>query len=115
MKKPKTGQTWVFHDTVPAEPMPTWKARRVKAHGEDLMVVENTFSKGDTAPEHSHPHTQAAYIISGELELTIAGEVHILKKGDTAYIGPNIKHSALAKTDTLLIDIFTPMREDFLD
>lgn len=57
-RKTKTGQKWVMHEDVLAEPMPTWTKRRVLAHGQEMMMVENEFATGDTAPEHTHPHSQ---------------------------------------------------------
>ena len=115
MEKPKTGQVWVPHDEVPAEKMPTWDKRRVMAHGKEMMLVENEFKTGETAPEHSHPHAQITYIISGAMEFTIDGETRVLRKGDTAYMAPDAVHSAIAAEDSLIIDMFAPMREDFLD
>ena len=115
IKKPDTNQTWVRHDSVPAETMPTWEIRRVLAHGDDLMLVENKFRPGETAPEHSHPHAQITYVMEGAMEFTIDGEARLLKKGDSAYIRPDAVHIGVAVEDTMLIDIFSPQREDFLD
>ena len=115
MEKPKTGQFWVAHKNVLAEEMPTWKARRILAHGEQMMMVENEFLPGDTAPEHSHYHSQITYVIDGALEVTVDGETRTLHKGDSVFIKPHAVHRAVAVEDTLLIDMFAPMREDFLD
>ena len=115
MKKPGTGQVWVAHNNVLAEEMPTWKARRILAHGEQVMMVENEFVPGDMAPEHSHPHAQITYVIEGALEVTVDGETRMLQKGDSVFIKPYAVHRAIGVEDTLIIDIFAPMREDFLD
>lgn len=114
MEKTKTGQAWVFHKDVLAEKMPTWEARRIVAHGQDMMMVENTFSTGDTAPEHEHFHTQITYVIRGALQFTLEGETKVLRDGDSVFIAPHQVHSAIALEDSLLIDMFAPMREDFL-
>lgn len=63
MEKPKTGQAFVMHADIPAEDMPTWTKRRIAAHGEDLMLVENEFMTGDTAPEHSAVAVEDSLII----------------------------------------------------
>ena len=86
MEKTKTGQAWVFHEDVLAEKMPTWEARRIVAHGQDMMMVENTFSTGDTAPEHEHYHTQITYVIRGALQFTLEGETKVLRDGDSVFI-----------------------------
>lgn len=114
MEKTKTGQTWVKHDEVLAEEMPTWQKRRILAHGEEMMMVENEFAPGDTAPEHTHPHTQITYVIKGKLEFTVDGKSRVLMQGDSVYGMPHAVHSAVALEDSLLIDMFAPMREDFL-
>ena len=113
--KTKTGQVWVMYDDVLAEDMPTWTKRRILAHGQEMMMVENEFAPEDTAPEHQHPHSQITYVISGALEFTVDGETKVLRKGDSVYIAPHATHSALATEDTLVIDMFAPMREDFLE
>lgn len=112
--KTKTGQKWVMHKDVLAETMPTWTKRRVLAHGQEMMMVENEFAPGDTAPEHTHHHSQITYVIRGALEFTLDGETVVLREGDSVYIAPNAVHSAVAIEDSLLIDMFAPMREDFL-
>ena len=115
MEKTKIGQVWVWHEDVLAEKMPTWQARRILAHGEDMMMVENEFAPGDTAPEHTHPHTQITYVMDGALEFTMDGETKIMRKGDSVFIKPYAVHKAVAIEDTMLIDMFAPMREDFLE
>ena len=114
MEKPKTGQVWVKHEGVLAEKMPTWTKRRILAHGQEMMMVENEFAPGDTAPEHEHFHAQITYVIDGALEFTVDGETRVLRKGDSTFIAPHAVHSAIALEDTLIIDMFAPMREDFL-
>ena len=112
--KTRTVQKWVMHEDVLAEPMPTWTKRRVLAHGQEMMMVENEFAPGDTAPEHTHPHSQITYVIRGALEFTLEGETVVLREGDSVYIAPNAVHGAVAVENSLLIDVFAPMREDFL-
>ena len=113
-EKPKTGQVWVMHEDVLAEKMPTWTKRRILAHGQEMMMVENEFVPGDTAPEHEHFHAQITYVIDGALEFTVDGETRVLRKGDSTFIAPHVVHKAIALEDTLIIDMFAPMREDFL-
>lgn len=115
MKNEKKEQIWAFHNDIPAEQMPTWKSRRIKAYGEGIMIVENEFAPGETAADHSHPHTQIMYIIEGKIETTVGGETHILGAGDAVYVRSDTVHGLRALEETRMLDIFSPMREDFLE
>jgi len=108
-------QIWAIHDEIPAEQMPAWKSRRIKAYGEGMMLVENVFKTGDIAPEHAHPHTQITYVIEGAMEFTVENETKVLRKGDSVFIAPDAVHRAIAVEDSLIIDLFAPMREDFVE
>ena len=114
MEKTKTGQTFVMYEDVLAEKMPTWEKRRILAHGPEMMMVENEFATGDTAPEHEHYHAQITYVIEGAMEFVVNGEKQVLRKGDSTFIAPHAVHSAVAVENSLIIDMFAPMREDFL-
>ncbi|MFT9497715.1 cupin domain-containing protein [Anaerosolibacter sp.] len=89
--------------------------RKVLSYSENLMSCEMTFTKGAVGALHSHPHEQIGYVISGafELEEENAGK-QIIKAGDSYYIAPNVMHGVVALEDSKLLDIFTPMRKDFL-
>ena len=89
--------------------------RKILSYSNNLMTVELTFPKGATGARHSHPHEQIGYIVSGSLIYQEEGqEDKILHTGDTYYVAPNIVHGVEILEDTKLLDIFTPMREDFL-
>ena len=107
-------ERWVFHEN--AEPVQAGPGvvRRVLAYSKDLMCVENTFKKGAIGSMHNHPHTQITYVASGKFEFTIDGEVHTVSKGDTLLKQDGVMHGCTCLEDGILIDIFTPMREDFL-
>lgn len=88
--------------------------RRVMAYSDNLMVVEVNFEKGSVGALHNHPHEQATYVTKGSFEFTIGDEVKVVKAGDCLYKQPDIVHGATALEEGTLVDIFTPMREDFL-
>lgn len=90
--------------------------REILARGGNLMLTRNTFPvKGTKAEKHTHHHEQVSYILSGSFKFTLDGEEYILKVGDSIYIGSNVLHSAEALEDnSVVIDVFTPQREDFL-
>lgn len=115
MKKTQNGQAWTSHEEVLAEAMPTWQERRIMSYGNDVMCVENKFEVGDTAPVHSHYHSQISYIVSGEFRFEIGEETRILKTGDSAYMAPDVVHRAECIKPGIILDVFAPMREDFVE
>ena len=89
--------------------------RKVLSYSENLMTVELHFEKGAVGAPHSHPHEQIGYIISGKLIYHEEGEEDkVLSSGDTYYVKPNAVHGIDVLEDTMLLDVFTPMRKDFV-
>lgn len=88
--------------------------RKITAYNENLMCVEVHFEEGAIGKMHTHPHEQITYIISGEFEFTIGDKTQLLKAGDTTFKQSDIPHGAVCKKAGVLLDIFTPMRKDFL-
>ncbi|MBR5140250.1 MAG: cupin domain-containing protein [Clostridia bacterium] len=88
--------------------------RRIKAYTDNLMCVENTFETGAVGTMHSHPHTQLTYIISGRFRFTVDGKVYEVSAGDTLLKQNGVIHGCVAVEGGVMLDIFTPMREDFV-
>lgn len=88
--------------------------RRVLAYTDGLMCVENTFQAGGEGPIHSHPHTRITYVVSGRFAFTIDGEPHEVAAGDTMLKKDGVPRGCGCLEDGILLDIFRPMREDFL-
>ena len=88
--------------------------RKIMSYDDNLMMVKVAFEKGGIGTLHSHFHTQMSYVDSGAFEITIGDKTGVLKKGDAYYIPPNIVHGALCLEAGVLVDIFTPLREDFI-
>ncbi|MFT4031551.1 MAG: cupin domain-containing protein [Siphonobacter sp.] len=88
--------------------------RKVLSYDDNLMMVLVEFESGGVGAIHNHPHSQMSYIESGVFEITIGEEVKILQKGDVYYAPPYILHGALCLEAGILVDVFTPMREDFV-
>lgn len=105
---------WVPHAETLPEPAGPGVTRRVLAYNKGLMCVENTFEKGAVGALHSHPHTQITYVVSGRFRFTIGGEVREVTAGDTMLKTDGIIHGCEALEPGVLLDIFTPMREDFV-
>jgi quercetin dioxygenase-like cupin family protein len=64
-------------------------------------------------PSHAHPHEQLTTVLSGELELTVGGEVRVLRAGMVAFIPGGVPHSARALTACEVMDVFHPVRDDY--
>ena len=88
--------------------------RKIMAYDERLMLVRVEFEKGGVGTLHSHPHTQITHVESGEFEVEISGDKQVLKAGDVFYVPPHAIHGAVCLEAGVLIDVFSPMREDFI-
>lgn len=88
--------------------------RKILASNGGLMTVEVTFQKGAIGALHSHPHEQISYVLAGSFEFELEGEKTIIKAGDSYYVSPNAIHGVVALEDSVILDVFTPQREDFL-
>ena len=98
-------------DVFEKEVVPGFKGKFV--HSNNVTVAYWSITEGSVMPEHDHPHEQIANVIKGELELSIEGEIKLLKAGEVAVIPSNAKHYGKAITDCFVIDIFNPVREDY--
>lgn len=72
-----------------------------------------TVDAGAALPMHHHPHEQVSYVLKGEFELTVDGVAHRLVPGQVFVIPSNMPHAGLAITDCFILDVFTPVREDY--
>jgi len=100
-------------DTVPVEQLSSSIKRRMIA-GINEMLVRWEFLKGAVATRHSHPHEQIVVMVQGRLRLFVGDAETVMATGDIVVIPPNTPHEAHALEDTVVIDIFSPPREDFL-
>lgn len=84
------------------------------AWGDRLMLSLVTLEAGSTVPMHSHPHEQAGVVLEGEFDFTIGQETRRVKAGDTYIIPGNVQHGCAACAgDALVLDIFSPVREEY--
>jgi quercetin dioxygenase-like cupin family protein len=95
----------------PIEMIKGYHARFI--HTEQMTLNFLEVEAGSIVPEHSHPHEQVSIVTEGEFELTVAGEVMRFGPGKVIVIPSNVKHSGIAITDCKLLDVFTPVREDY--
>ena len=108
------GQRWVPHEDTLAQSGGEGVTRRILAYNDGLMCVENTFETGAVGALHSHPHTQITYVVSGKFTFTIDGVTKTVTPGDTMLKTDGVVHGCTCLEAGILLDIFTPMREDFV-
>ena len=104
--RPATDLTW--EKTAPGV------RRTLLAYNQDLMLVKVEFENGAVGALHQHVHSQISYVESGEFAVTVGEETRILRAGDSFYAAPNVPHGVVARQAGVLLDTFSPMREDFL-
>lgn len=85
-------------------------------HGEQMMMALNATLPGHSVPSHSHPHEQIGMVYAGKAILRIGDEQRAVQKGDFYCIPANVAHSdtCLGDEPFVMLDIFYPVREDFI-
>jgi len=84
-------------------------------YGEKMLTTEFLLNKGSVIPVHSHPQDQTGYLVSGKMKLCIESESRIVTPGDSWYIPGNVKHNAEILEDSVAIEVFSPVREDYIN
>src|SRR5689334_6621814 len=102
--------TW---DSVQLETMSDLIARKVIS-GDKAMVAQVFLKKDAVVPEHHHESEQITYILEGALKFQLEGKEVVVRKGEVLHIPSNVPHRAVALEDTLDLDIFSPIRTDWL-
>jgi quercetin dioxygenase-like cupin family protein len=87
--------------------------RRTLATGDRMMIAHVTLDEGATVPMHSHPHEQVGYVVEGRIRMTIAGQDGDFEPGDSYFIPGDVEHAATAITDCIVLDIFSPPRDEY--
>jgi len=88
--------------------------RQTIASGAQMMQMRVRLDMGSHLPEHQHPHEQITYVISGRLRMLVAGVAHELGPGQSLYLNSEVRHAVDVLEDALVIDTFSPPREDLL-
>ena len=114
MSKNHKDQPWVYFKDIQGKTAAPGIVRKVLAYRDNAMCVLNEFEEGAVGAIHSHPHTQITYIAEGRFRFTIGDEEKEVGKGDTLCKQNGVKHGAVCLEKGVLIDFFTPMREDFV-
>lgn len=91
-------------------------SRRIKKYDGNLMLVEVYMEDDYISSPHTHPHEQCTYVLEGEFIFHVGEDSKTVKTGDSIYMPPDLIHNCELKGKKgRLLDIFTPIREDFLE
>lgn len=107
-------ESFLLGTGTPVEDLGGGIKRQILGFNDDLMMVRVEFETDAVGAIHSHQHSQASYVESGEFDVHIDGVVTRLGPGDSFYIHPNLEHGAVCRKAGVLLDVFSPAREDFL-
>ena len=88
--------------------------RKILGHDQHLMLVKVWFDKGAVGEVHSHPHSQGSYVVEGVFEVLVDGKTQILGPGGAFFVPSGAEHGAVCLEPGILLDVFSPAREDFL-
>lgn len=116
----------IIDETLPSALVTDWlKIRAVQTApgikrqmvvGQNVMICRFTFDPYLVTPEHTHPHEQMTLVMKGRVKFIIDGEERTVSPGDVLHFPPHNRHGAMMlDEEVVLIDIFSPIREDFLD
>lgn len=83
-------------------------------YGHETLMTEFRLSSGATLSAHAHPHEQTGYLVSGHMALTIGGQTHDVRPGDSWCIPGGVEHRAAILQDAVAVEVFSPVREDYL-
>lgn len=109
-----TTQAWNW-STIPREVLREGIVRQM-IHGERLMICRLTIAAGTIVPAHSHPHEQFTIVEKGRVRYVLGDEQKIFGPGDVVLLPGGFWHGAtMLDEDAVLIDVFSPIREDFLE
>lgn len=114
MNVEKTKSLFIENDSISWDILDDKVKRKIMSYESSLMVVKVAFEVGGIGPLHQHEHVQITHVESGVFEVEIDGIKKTLKAGDAFHIPSNIMHGAVCIEGGVLIDVFSPMREDFI-
>ncbi len=83
-------------------------------YGDKTLFTEFRLEKGNQLPRHAHPHEQTGYLVSGRIRLSIGDETFEVEPGDSWCISGNVEHEADILADSVAVEVFSPVREDYL-
>jgi quercetin dioxygenase-like cupin family protein len=88
--------------------------RRTLIYGEKTLMTEFVLERDAKLPIHSHPEEQTGYLVSGHMMLTIGHNTYDIRPGDSWLAPGNVVHGAMILEDSVAVEVFAPVREDYL-
>lgn len=88
--------------------------QKTLVYGEKTLMTEFLLKKGNNLPRHTHPHEQTGYLVKGKIRLSIGAEKFEAQPGDSWCIPGGVEHGAEVIEDSVAIEVFSPVREDYL-
>ncbi len=107
-------ENFLFEEAIAWENPAPGITRQIMGYDGQMMMVKVVFEEGAIGTPHTHYHSQSTYVASGEFEVMIDDKKKVLKTGDGFYVEPDGVHGVVCLKAGALIDVFTPMRADFL-
>ncbi|MEJ7644553.1 MAG: cupin domain-containing protein [Chryseolinea sp.] len=108
------GRQFIFDSEIAWDDLGGGLKRKIMSFDNTMMMVKIAFETGSIGMLHNHVHTQMSYVESGAFEVTIGDRKEMLKEGDGFFIPSFVMHGVVCTEAGVLIDIFSPMREDFV-
>ena len=100
-------------DEIPLEKINEMISRKTLA-GERQMLAQTYLKRGALVPIHAHESEQMTYVLQGALRVGVGGEEIVVREGEVLHIPPGVPHQAEALEDTFELDVFSPVRTDWL-
>ena len=115
MTQQQSSSKWAFVKSGEMKPThpESGLTRRIGAYNDKLMLAEHRMNKGWVGTLHSHPHEQLVYVVRGRIKVVAGSATFEAGTGDSFVVGGNVEHQASALEDSLVVDVFTPSREDY--
>jgi len=88
--------------------------RKTLVFGKSTLMTEFRLKKGSILPSHKHSHEQTGYLVSGRIVLIVDGQKHTMSPGDSWAIPGDVEHAGEVVDDSVAIEIFSPIRKDYL-
>jgi quercetin dioxygenase-like cupin family protein len=108
------GSLFQIEDEILWEDLGNGIKRKIYGYDDQIMLVKAKFEAEAIGVLHEHLHSQVTYVESGVFEMTIGDEKRTIKQGDGYYVPPHAVHGCVCKEPGILIDVFSPHREDFI-